>query len=92
MVALDHTLVASFGFGLVAFRPEQRCSALDPNQTRFLVPAAELPPAVQSTLRGRDKRACIHDKTTGKTGVEIQWALPRRILHEVLDMGPKSHS
>lgn len=87
MRALDHTLFVSVGLGLRAFQADAPLRPLGADCRQYFVAMDDLPPALASGSFGRTRRSCIIDGNR-QTKLETAWAPNRRVLHEIIDMGP----
>ena len=56
------------------------------------IAVTSLPENLRQQSGGRIRRSVLVDGNSGKRKLEVAWSSRRRILHETLDMGPKSWS
>ena len=68
-LGLDHALHVANGWGLADFVVQRPVRPLAKGEERFYVPASSLPHNL--TELGQLRRACIMDKATKKTWIEI---------------------
>lgn len=67
--AIDHALRGGAGRALIGFKPSRRLEPLRPGEERYFLDIAALP---QSCAReGACQRACVRDKATGSTRLEL---------------------
>ncbi|CAK0800775.1 unnamed protein product [Prorocentrum cordatum] len=88
--ALDNALKSTWDLSLRDFVADRPCGALLESQRRYYCKVADLPESTQQLSRGRSRRPCIEDVGTGDRRLEVAWGRQRRVLHETIDMGPKS--
>ena len=86
LVAFDHSLQASVGFGLERFVPHRRPRPLGLGDVRFYVNREDLPEDVQVGV-DRDRRSCI-DALGEVSFLEVVWG-PRPTMQVHLDQADK---
>lgn len=83
--AIDNGLTAVLSFGLSAFVAERPPKPLTSSQSRYFVPATELP-AHLGIGGGHSSRSCIVDSADNRRWLELSW-VDRKFLVETLDCG-----
>ena len=75
--SMDGALAFTVGAGLAKWKVVESVGVLKETESRFFVPADELP---EHASLGRVGRCCVLDSATGRTRFEVMWSLPRPVL------------